>query len=108
MYFDTQDPPVRLEFPAPAGEYTIVVRATDPSGEIALEENRDDIVVKITATNVDEAPGVTDGMAELSVCEVNSTPAEEAPLTWASATIGMLTTDQSDDATVDTITNTNE
>ena len=55
-----------------AGEYTIVVRATDPSGE-GLDENRDDIVVTITATNVDEAPGVTDGMAELSVNEVNST-----------------------------------
>ena len=30
-------------------------------------------MVKITAANVDEAPGVTDGMAELSVNEVKST-----------------------------------
>ena len=63
---------------ATAGAYQIVVRATDPSGETTGEENRDDIVVKITATDVDEAPGVTGGMAELSVCEVNSTPAEGA------------------------------
>ena len=58
---------------ATAGKYQIVVRATDPSGETTNDENRDDIVVKITATNVDEAPGVTGGMAELSVNEVNST-----------------------------------
>ena len=57
---------------ATAGKYTIVVRATDPSGE-PDDENRDDIVVNITATNVDEAPGVTDGMAELSLNEMNST-----------------------------------
>ncbi len=55
---------------ATAGKYTIVVRATDPSGE-PDDQNRDDIVVTITATDVDEAPGVKDGMAELSVCEVN-------------------------------------
>ena len=72
-YFDEEDPPGRL---LTAGEYTIVVRATDPSGE-GNDENRDDIVVKITAKNVDEAPGVTDGMAELSVNEVNSTAKDD-------------------------------
>ena len=69
-YFDTADPPARI---LDVGEYTVVVRATDPSGETTNDDNRDDIVVKITAQNVDEAPGVTDGMAELSVDEVNST-----------------------------------
>ena len=53
-----------------AGVYKVVVRATDPSGE-GENENRDDIVVTITATNVNEAPGVR-GMAELSVNEANS------------------------------------
>ena len=55
---------------AKAGEYTVVVRATDPSGEPG-DENRDDIVVTITATDVNEAPMVM-GMAELSVNEVDS------------------------------------
>ena len=53
------------------GEYQVVVRATDPSGE-PNNENRDDIVVKITANNVDEAPWISEGAAELSVCEVDS------------------------------------
>ena len=47
---------------AEAGEYTVVVRATDPSG---LADN---ITVTITASNVNEAPVVT-GRAELSVVE---------------------------------------
>ena len=55
------------------GEYTVVVRATDPSGE-GDDENRDDIVVKIVATDVNEAPKVGGpGQAELSVDEVDST-----------------------------------
>ena len=47
---------------AEAGEYTVVVRATDPSG---LADN---ITVTITAENVNEDPMVT-GRAELSVVE---------------------------------------
>ena len=47
---------------ATAGEYKVIVRATDPSG---LADN---ITVTITATNVNEAPVVT-GRAELSVVE---------------------------------------
>ena len=47
---------------AEAGEYTVVVRATDPSG---LADN---ITVTITAENVNEDPIVT-GRAELSVDE---------------------------------------
>ena len=47
---------------ATAGEYKVIVRATDPSGE------EDDITVTITAENVNEAPVVT-GRAELSVAE---------------------------------------
>ena len=31
------------------GKYVVFVRATDPSGETTGDENRDDIVVKITA-----------------------------------------------------------
>ena len=42
------------------GSYTVVVRATDPSGE-GNEENRDDIVVTIKVTDVNEAPGVASG-----------------------------------------------
>ena len=55
---------------AAAGKYTVVVRATDPSGE-PDNENRDDIVVTITATDINEAPTVM-GMAELAVNEANS------------------------------------
>jgi hypothetical protein len=62
------------------GEYTLVVRATDPSGEIDLttippmEENRDDIVVTIKVTDVNEAPGVSGdvGLSELDVDEADS------------------------------------
>ena len=51
---------------ATAGEYTVVVRATDPSGEA------DNITVTITAENVNEDPIVT-GRAELRVKEQNGT-----------------------------------
>ncbi len=47
---------------ATAGEYKVIVRATDPSG------SADNITVTITAENVNEAPIVT-GRAELSVAE---------------------------------------
>ena len=52
-------------------EYQVVVRATDPSGE-DMEENRDDITVVITVTDVNEAPKVTDGFSIIQVNEVNS------------------------------------
>ena len=54
------------------GSYTVIVRATDPSGE-ANEGNRDDIEVTINVSDVNEAPRITEGDAELSVYEVNST-----------------------------------
>ena len=57
--------------PAAPGKYVVVVRATDPSGEATGEEDRDDITVIITATDVNEAPTVT-GMAELMVNEADS------------------------------------
>ena len=59
---------------ATAGEYVVVVRAIDPSGDNVAdsEEDRDDITVTITANDVNEAPGV-EGAAELSVYEANST-----------------------------------
>ena len=52
-------------------EYTVVVRATDPSGETTNEENRDDITVVITVTDINEAPKVTDGYSIIQVNEMN-------------------------------------
>ena len=60
------------EDPRVAGTYTVVVRATDPSGELALNDNRDDITVEVIATDVPEAPRVTGGNAEIEVDEMNS------------------------------------
>ena len=60
------------EDPRVAGTYTVVVRATDPSGELALNDNRDDITVEVIATDVPEAPRVTEGNAEIEVDEMNS------------------------------------
>ena len=48
---------------ATAGEYKVIVRATDPSGEV------DNITVTIMAENVNEDPIVT-GQAEISVSEL--------------------------------------
>ena len=53
-----------------AGIYIVVVRATDPSGE--TDNDRDDITVTITATDVPEAPRITEGSAEIEVDEMNS------------------------------------
>ena len=50
---------------AVAGTYTVIVRATDPSGEA------DNITVTITAENVNEDPIVT-GRAEISVPELTA------------------------------------
>ena len=50
---------------ATAGEYKVMVRATDPSGEV------DNITVTITAENVNEDPIVT-GRAEISVPELTA------------------------------------
>ena len=54
------------------GAYKLVVRATDPSGE-PNGQDRDDIVVTINVTDVNEAPKVTEGAFEMSVDEINST-----------------------------------
>ena len=54
------------------GKYEVVVRAIDPSGE-AGEEDRDDILVEITATDVEEAPRVTGGSNEITIMESSST-----------------------------------
>ena len=63
-----------VDSPPTAGEYVVVVRAIDPSGDNVSdsEEDRDDITVTITATDVNEAPKVSDGMAELWVNEADS------------------------------------
>ena len=50
-----------------AGEYKVVVRATDPSGEVG--ENFDEITVTITALDVNEAPRIVSGNSELEVQE---------------------------------------
>lgn len=68
--YDANDANAGTTGTAKAGEYTIVVRATDPSGE-GNNENRDDIVVTVTASNVNEAPMVM-GKAELAVNEADS------------------------------------
>ena len=54
------------------GEYVFWVRATDPSGE-GNDEDNDYIEVTVTATDVNDAPKVVDGLAEISIKEVNST-----------------------------------
>ena len=55
------------------GKYEVVVRAIDPSGETANGEDRDDILVEITATDVEEAPEVVRGSSEITINESNST-----------------------------------
>ena len=68
------------------GKYVVWVRATDPSGEgVASDgsritdtdnpnynEDTDYIKVTITASDVNDAPEVTDGLEEISINEVNS------------------------------------
>ena len=54
------------------GGYRLVIRATDPSHETTDNNNRGEIVVLITATDVNEAPAVSSGMMELSVYELDS------------------------------------
>ena len=54
------------------GKYVVWVRATDPSGEMTNDEDNDYIKVTITAIDVNDAPKVTDGLAEISIDEVNS------------------------------------
>ena len=58
------------------GRYQIVVRATDASGETGGEDS-DDIMVVITATQVNEAPSVTEGLAELTVNEMDSSKKDD-------------------------------
>ena len=59
-----------LNHEAGDGQYTIVVRATDPSNEEG--EDSDDITVTITASNVNEAPRIVSGMAEISIRELKT------------------------------------
>ena len=73
--------------PVTAGEYKFIVRATDPSGEYRPDEtnrpneykNRDDIAVTVMALEENEFPKVTEGEAELTVDEADSTKKPEDP-----------------------------
>lgn len=56
--------------PLTAGVYTMVVRATDPSGESDGGDS-DSVVVKVVATDVNDPPMIQSGMSELSVYEVD-------------------------------------
>ena len=87
-----------------ASEYQVVVRATDPSGE-PNEENRDDITVVITVTDVNEAPKVTDGFSIIQVYEVNeskeSTDGADYYIGLGNVRITNNTADDTSDDTVD-------
>ena len=61
--------------PIAAGIYTLVVRATDPSGEAGGEDS-DTMVVRVVATDANEAPRLQKGLTELSVREVDSSREE--------------------------------
>ena len=54
------------------GEYSIIVRATDPSYETTGRENDDHIKVIITALERNDAPTISGGLAELEVREADS------------------------------------
>ena len=86
-----------------AGEYVVVVMATDPSGETTENENIDTITVTITTTNVNEAPRVSSeaamgqGLVELTVNEADSS---KKPTDEGAYYIGLgniLNTDTTDD-----------
>ncbi len=58
--------------PPVAGEYKVVVRATDPSNETTNNNNTDTILATITATDVNDAPKVTMGAREMTLAEKDS------------------------------------
>ena len=63
--------------PPTAGEYTVVVRAIDPSMEVSgAHENRDDITVTINVGDVNEAPKVSSGDAEIELPENDALPVD--------------------------------
>ena len=70
LNFEGHDDPNTIDVVEPS-EYQVVVRATDPSGETTNENNRDDITVVITVTDVNEAPKVIDGYSIIQVDEMN-------------------------------------
>ena len=66
------------------GEYKFIVRATDPSGEgkddgvePAVYRDSDEITVTVKATQENEAPKVTEGLADLTINEANSREKED-------------------------------
>ena len=58
--------------PGEEGEYSIIVRATDPSNETTDRENDDHIKVVITALERNDAPSISGGLAEMEVREADS------------------------------------
>ena len=66
-----------------AGEYRVLVRATDPSRDYETSpgnyKNRDDILVIVNALEENEFPKVTEGAAELTVYEADSTKKTDDP-----------------------------
>ena len=71
------------------GKYVVWVRATDPSGETTNDEDNDYIKVTITATDVNDAPKVTDGLVEISIDDEQQ-DGQRAPSSWALATSWMV------------------
>ena len=66
------------------GEYKFIVRATDPSNEGAdrgvtphVYRDSDEITVTVKATQENEAPKVTEGLADLTINEANSREKED-------------------------------
>ena len=69
--------------PVNKGEYKFLVRATDPSRDYETAagnfKNRDDILVIVNAQEENEFPEVTEGAAELTVNETDSTKERNDP-----------------------------
>ena len=87
LSFEEDDDRDYTNNPVTAGEYKFIVRATDPSGEYRPDptnkpneyKNRDDIAVTVKALEENEFPKVTEGEAELTVNEADSTKKPDDP-----------------------------
>ncbi len=82
------------------GEYVLWVRATDPSGEGDKDEDNDYIRVTITASDVNDAPKVTDGLTEIFINEVDSSKKDSDVTKFVG--LGYILTGMSPDQAMDT------